>query len=128
MFNKDDKNISANEAETVIGPSIKVKGNFHGEGSMIIEGEVEGSVKTKNYLLMTPKSKIIANIQAKNAKISGMVKGNLIIEDYLEITSTAKILGDISALKISIEKGATLNGVIKSGEINNNKNETLATK
>ncbi len=108
MF-KDNKE-TKNSAETVIGPSIKVKGNFYGEGDMIIEGVVEGDIKTDNFLLASKNSKITANIKAKNAKIGGVVNGNLNIDTYLEILSSAVINGDVKASQISIEKGAIFNG------------------
>lgn len=98
------------EVETIIGHAIKIKGNFHGQGNIVIEGEVEGSIKTNNFLLVGEKAKILASIEAKNAKIGGEVVGNLKIEGYLEILSTAKIIGDIEAKEISIEKGAKFNG------------------
>ncbi len=110
MFNKENNETSIKEAETIIGPSIKVKGNFHGQGNIIIEGIVEGSVKTSNSLLIGNKAKITANIEAKEAKIGGEVNGNVKIQGYLEISSGAKILGDIEASALSIEKGAVLNG------------------
>ncbi len=114
MFNKEKNEISHSEAETVIGPSIKVKGNFHGEGSMIIEGSVEGDIKTKNFLSIGSSSIIIANITAENAKISGNINGNLTITNHTEITSTAKIRGDIKTNSISIENGAKINGIINT--------------
>ncbi len=109
MFKNNNSNEPQN-AETIIGPSIKVKGNFHGEGNITIEGIVEGSVKTNNFLLVSSKAKITADIKAKNAKIGGEIHGNIIIEGYLEILSTAKILGNIETTQISIEKGAVVNG------------------
>lgn len=118
MFNKENTEITQSEAETVIGPSIKVKGNFHGEGSMIIEGNVEGSVKTKNFLLVGSSSEIVANIEAKNAKVSGLVKGNIVVEGYLEITKTAKIEGDIQTQTISVENGAIIKGLVTTGKTN----------
>ena len=115
MFNKDN-NENIKEAETVIGPSIKVKGNFHGQGNIIIEGEIEGSVKTDNYLLVGEKSIITANVKAKNAKINGKVTGNIQIDEYLEIGNTAIIIGDINAKTLSIAKGARLNGKCSMNE------------
>lgn len=114
MFKKEEE-VSTNykEAETIIGKSVKVKGNFHGDGNIVIEGEVEGSVKTNNYLLVGSKSKITASISAKNAKIGGQVQGNINIDGYLEIVASAKIDGDVLAAQISIEKGAVLNGQVK---------------
>jgi cytoskeletal protein CcmA (bactofilin family) len=120
MFNKEN-NISKEEAETIIGPSIKVMGNFHGQGNIIIEGIVEGSVKTNNFLLVREKAKITASVEAMDAKIGGEIIGNIKIKGYLEITKSAKIFGDIEATQISIEKNAIFNGKCtmlknKSGE------------
>ncbi len=109
MFSKDKK-IEIKDAETVIGPSIKVKGNFHGEGDIVIEGNVEGSVKTNSFLLVGEKAKILAEIEANDAQIGGNITGNIKIKGYLEITATAKIIGDIECSEISIEKGAIING------------------
>lgn len=122
MFNKESKNINIKEAETVIGPSIKVKGNFHGQGNIIIEGQVEGSVKTNAFLLIGNKSVITANIEAKNSKVGGIITGNIKIDEYLEIGPTANIKGDIETKSISINKGAVINGRIIMG------NEKIAEK
>ena len=110
MFRKETKELNLKEAETIIGPSIKVKGNFYGQGNIIIEGTVEGKIKTNNFLLIGDKAKIVANIEAKEAKVGGEVKGNIKIKGYLEILSTAKVLGDVEATLISVAKGAVLNG------------------
>jgi len=110
MFNSQKESASINSAETIIGPSIKVTGNFHGEGNMIIEGIVEGSVKTNQFLLVGIKSKILANVEAKDAKIGGEIHGDIKIENFLEILASAKIFGNIEVNKLSIEKGAIFNG------------------
>lgn len=113
MFNKDNNEMSYKEAETIIGPSIKVKGNFHGQGNIIIEGVVEGSIKTSNFLLIGTKAKVTANVEAKEAKIGGEIHGNIKVDGYLEIAATAKIFGDIEANKLSVEKNAILNGTCR---------------
>ena len=110
MFNKEHDETSIKEAETIIGQTVKVKGNFHGQGNIIIQGMVDGSIKTNNFLLIGEKAKINASIEAKDAKIGGEIVGNIHINGYLEIKSTAKINGDIIADLISIEKGAIING------------------
>lgn len=126
MFTKENKKIDVKDAETVIGPSIRVKGNFHGEGNIVIEGKVEGSVKTNNYLLVGNKAKIVATIEAGNAQIGGEVTGNIKIKGYLELTSSAKIYGDVETNEISIAKGAILNG--KCMMVKQSHSETHKTK
>lgn len=107
MF-KDRKEIK--EVETVIGPSVKVKGNFKGTGNIIVDGQLDGSLKTTNVLFVGEQAKINANIEAKEAKISGEVNGNLKIEGYLEVGQSAKITGDIECGNLLVERGAILNG------------------
>lgn len=110
MFKQQNEQAGTKEAETIIGPSIKVKGNFHGHGNIVIEGVLEGSVKTANSLFIGTNAIVAASIEAKEATIGGEVTGNTKINGHLEITSSAKISGDIEASSLSIAKGAILNG------------------
>ena len=110
MFKKQDQTEILNEFETVIGPSIKVKGDFNGQGNIIVEGKVEGNLKTNGNLEVGKTAIITANIEAKQAKIGGQISGNVKIKGFLEITATAKIFGDIETSGLSIERGAIFNG------------------
>jgi cytoskeletal protein CcmA (bactofilin family) len=124
MFNKEKKTENFKEAETIIGRSIKVKGNFNGQGNVIIEGRLEGSLKTNANLLIGDNANITANIEAKEAIINGSVEGNIKIKKYLSIGKNAKIIGDIQCEEISIARGAGLKGqiaIINSNEENKEK-------
>ena len=110
MFSKENKLEKFKDAETVIGASIKVKGNFQGQGDIVIEGALEGSLKTEANLYIGDKAKVVASVEAKDATINGEVKGNIKTRGYLALGETAKIFGDIQYSEISIEKGAIING------------------
>jgi cytoskeletal protein CcmA (bactofilin family) len=110
MFSKDSKLEKFKDAETVIGASIKVKGNFLGKGDIIIEGALEGSLKTDASVFIGDQAKIVANIEAKDAIINGEVRGNIKAKNYLALGGTAKIFGDLQYSEISVERGATING------------------
>jgi len=104
----DEKNFK--EIETIIGPSVKVKGNFSTRGNLRIEGELEGSLKTDSNLLVGKSAKIIAAVAANNAQVAGEIKGNVKIKGLIELESTAKVVGDLEAKEISVAKGAVING------------------
>lgn len=110
MFSKDSKLEKFRDAETIIGASIKVKGNFQGQGNIIIEGALEGSLKTEANVFIGPQAKVLANIEAQDAIITGEVRGNIRARKYLAIGATAKIFGDLQYAEISIERGAAVNG------------------
>lgn len=99
-----------NEIETVIGPSVKVEGDFVTEGNMIVEGTICGSIKTSKNLKIGPQAKVFANLTADNALISGEVQGNITINGKMELTASAKIFGDIKVGSLNIASGAILNG------------------
>lgn len=110
MFSKDNKLEKFKDAETIIGASIRVKGNFQGQGSIVIEGALEGSLKTDANLFIGDRAKVAANMESKDAIINGEVRGNIKAKNYLAIGSTAKIFGDVQYGEISVAKGAAING------------------
>ncbi len=110
MFNKENKLEKFKDAETVIGSAIKVKGNFHGQGNIVIEGVLEGSLKTNANIFIGEKARVTASVEAKDLIVNGEIKGNVRVSNYLSLGGTAKITGDIQYSEISIEKGAIING------------------
>ena len=106
-----------NETDTIIGPSVKVEGDFVTEGNVIVEGTICGTIKTAKNLKVGPKSKIFANVSAENALIAGEIQGNIKVNDKLELTSTGKIFGDIKVGTLIVAAGSTLNGKCQMGTI-----------
>jgi len=104
------------EVETIIGPTVKVEGDFKADGNVIIEGQVIGSFKTKKGLRIGEGASIKASVEAENAWVGGVIEGNLNIKNHLEIAANAKIKGDIEAQILTMETGAQINGMVKMGE------------
>lgn len=123
MFNKENRLEKFKDAETIIGASIKVKGNFQGQGDIIIEGTLEGSLKTDANLFVGEKAKVVANIESRDAIINGEVRGTIKTKGYLALGGTAKIFGDIQYTELSIEKGAIINGQLLMLAEDNRRNE-----
>ncbi|NCN25580.1 cell shape determination protein CcmA [Candidatus Falkowbacteria bacterium CG10_big_fil_rev_8_21_14_0_10_37_14] len=98
------------DVETIIGASVKVEGNFVCDGSMVIDGEVKGNVKTSKNLNVGVKALIVADVQSGNARVAGEIRGNLKVNGLLELLESAKINGDVQAVALIIAKGAILNG------------------
>jgi len=116
------------DVETIIGPSVKVEGEFKADGNVIIEGQVVGGFKTKKNLQAGEGSRIKANIEAENAWVGGEVKGNLVIKNHLELSPNAKIKGDIEAQIVTIETGAQINGNLKMGDNISSENKLQGSK
>lgn len=109
------ENQPGTETQTIIGPTVKVEGDFITDDNVIVQGVVCGTIKTSKNLKVGQKSKIFANIQADNAIISGEIQGNIKINGKLELTPTAKIFGDIKAEVLIVSSGSILNGKCQMG-------------
>lgn len=114
MF-KENQNIpsklpNASEMETIIGPSVKVEGDFVTEGNIVVEGTVCGTIKTTQNLKVGANSKIFADISCENALIAGEIQGNMKINNRLEMAPSAKIFGDIKVKTLAMAPGSILNG------------------
>ena len=107
--NLTDDNLSQ-QAETVVGPSVKIQGDLTSEGNIRIEGQVSGKVKTSQSVFVNQGAKIAADVIAGNAVIGGDVQGNLKISGHLILQTTAKITGDVTCSILRVEDGAQFTG------------------
>lgn len=98
--------------ETIIAQGVKVEGDFHSQGDVMIDGEVTGSVETAQALTIGERARIHADVTAKTAVVAGEVKGNLHAVERLELLSTSVVEGDIETANLSIASGAIVNGKI----------------
>lgn len=112
MFEKGKIEIPRSDgaAETVVGTSVKLKGNLKSDGDIIVDGVVTGEIKTKGSVIVGPNANIVAGVKAKNISVSGAIQGNVEASDKLEITETGRIIGDIAANVLSIAPGAVFTG------------------
>lgn len=102
----------AYEAETIISASVKVEGDFVSQGNVLIEGEVEGSMKTEKDLRVGEHARISADVSAASATVAGEVRGNVNVSDRLKLEPTAKVYGDIKTRDLVVASGAVVNGKI----------------
>ncbi len=107
---------NSNEPETIIAPSVKVEGDFVSEGNVLIEGMVEGSLRTTRDLRVGERARISADVGAANAVVAGEIRGNIVIAERLELEPTAKIYGDVKTKVFIVSSGASVNGRITMDE------------
>lgn len=101
--------------ETVIGPSVKVEGEFIGNGDVVVEGMVVGTLKTSRDLRIAEGAVVNADITARNIIVAGRIIGNVKVKETSQLTSTAHITGDVQTQVLQIDSGAVMNGRCISG-------------
>lgn len=106
---------AGHEPETVIAASVKLEGDFSSAGNVLIEGVVEGSLRTERDLRVGERARISADVHAANAVVAGEVHGNLNVGERLELEPTAHVYGDIFTKVIVVASGAQINGRLNMG-------------
>ncbi|PJE75727.1 hypothetical protein COV04_03100 [Candidatus Uhrbacteria bacterium CG10_big_fil_rev_8_21_14_0_10_48_11] len=104
---------------TVIAEGVLVEGNFKGEGPMVIDGTVKGTVSTSQSVEVGKSASIEANIKADSVVVGGFVKGNIVAKSRLELLAGSRVEGDIATSTLVVAEGATLNGKCTTGTRSN---------
>ena len=113
---RHDKAPSADSVISIVGPGMKVVGDCESDGTIRIDGRVEGSVSAKKAVVVGKTGVVEGTIVTQDAVISGRVQGSLTAQSRLEIQATSRIDGDVHARRMKLEEGATLNGTVAMGE------------
>ena len=100
----------APRTETLIGSDVSIKGEMSFDGSMRIEGKIEGKIASKGKISFGQGAQVVAEVQVGEAKIEGTFKGNIVAGSRIELASTAHVLGDVRSTKLVIMEGATFVG------------------
>ncbi len=112
---KVEKNVTMMQEvtlKTVLGKSVQVKGNITAEEEILIEGKVEGEIRSSKKIIIGTQGDAKANLYAPIIKVAGKVTGDLIATMKIEIESTAHIEGNIKAPKLSVSESAYFKGNI----------------
>lgn len=101
---------------SIIGPGMKVVGDCETDGTIRIEGTVEGSVKAGKAVVVGKDGLVNGDVTTQDAVISGRITGTVSADSRLEVQSTARIEGEVRARRMQLEEGAVLNGTVNMGQ------------
>jgi cytoskeletal protein CcmA (bactofilin family) len=101
---------------SIIGPGMRVIGDCETEGTLRIEGTVEGTVRAGKAVVVGKDGVVLGDIQTQDAVIGGRVTGTVVAESRLELQATCLIDGEIRARRIKLDEGGTVNGKVLMGE------------
>lgn len=96
--------------ETIIGKNTELKGTIISQGTVRIDGKLEGELISSGDVVVGETGVIQAQIKAKNLTVAGEVRGNVDISERLDLLATAKLFGDIKIKVLTIEEGAVFRG------------------
>ncbi len=99
--------------DTLIGKGMEFQGNLIGQGSLRVEGKIQGEVITNGDLYIGETGIVRADIKAHNVIVAGELNGNIECAKRLEVASTGKVFGDVKTTVLAVEEGAIIKGNVE---------------
>ena len=98
-----------------LGEGTSFKGTLTFEGTVRIDGRLEGEIFTKDTLVIGEGAQVSAAIHAGVVVISGTVHGNITAERKTDIQASGRLYGNISTPSLVIEEGVVFEGACTMG-------------
>jgi cytoskeletal protein CcmA (bactofilin family) len=105
---------AAAEAVSVLGPSVRFRGELTADEDLLIQGEVAGTVRhTARNLTIGARGKVHADIYGNYVLVQGEVRGDLFATQAVIVETTGTVRGSIVAPRVALKDGASFKGRIE---------------
>jgi cytoskeletal protein CcmA (bactofilin family) len=98
---------------SVLGPTLRFKGELSAQEDLIVQGSVEGAITHTQSLTVGTDGTMKGDIRARVIVIDGKVDGDLYATESVNIRATAKVKGNVFAPRVGISEGAFFQGQIE---------------
>ena len=105
--------VNVNDVHTILGPESSFEGKLVFEGTVRIDGNFKGQIKTDNVLVIGAGARVEANIDVGSIVINGEVIGDVNAKQVVEIHAPGKLRGNIGTPQLMIAKGVIFEGSCK---------------
>lgn len=101
---------------SIIGPGMTVVGDCETDGTLRVEGRVEGTIRAGKAIVVGKDGEVDGKIFTQDAVLAGRITGTIHAASRLEVQATARIDAEVRARRMQLEEGAELNGALTMGE------------
>jgi cytoskeletal protein CcmA (bactofilin family) len=102
----------ADKLESFLGVSSSFKGELNVEGTLRVDGTIDGQLDA-DCVILSERAVVKGAINAKRVIIGGKIDGIVRAQELVEIKSKGRVLGDISTPKLAVSEGGEINGKIE---------------
>jgi cytoskeletal protein CcmA (bactofilin family) len=103
---------AASAVTSVLGPTLRFKGELAADEDLLIQGQLEGSIEHSRSLTIGTEGGVKGNIRARIVIIDGTVEGDVHGLESVTVRETARVRGNIFAPRVGLADGAKFTGRI----------------
>jgi len=93
-----------------LSSDVEIKGSIKFQKELLINGKVEGKIKSNGVLTIGENADVRGEIKVKSITVYGNVEGNITVSERCELKSMCTLQGDLIAPCLVVEEGATFIG------------------
>ena len=112
MSLKKKSSYNTENVNLIVGPESNIKGLIHSQGSIRIEGTIEGEIVSQGEVFIGESSVCKATISANRVVIAGQVIGDVEAVKGIKICATGKVEGNITGDRLIVEEGGIYKGKV----------------
>ena len=102
----------------VLGPNDSLEGKLTYDGHIQVDGgRAEGEFRVSGNIDIGSGTTVKALLEGSNVTVNGDVEGRLTARDKLTLGKSAKLNGDVTVKRLQIADGASLNGYVRMGDV-----------
>lgn len=113
--NRADVPKELGDVVSIIGPGMKVVGDCTSDGTIRVEGRVDGSVAASKSVVVGKDGMVKGDISTQDAIIAGKVSGSVSAESRIELQATCRVQGDIRSRRVKLDEGGQVDGQLHMG-------------
>jgi cytoskeletal protein CcmA (bactofilin family) len=99
-----------------LGPDCTMQGTLNFNGTMRIDGRVEGEIITTGSLIVGEGGRVHADVQAGVVVCGGTIDGNIVARERVQLLAPSVLTGTVRTPLLIIEEGAQFNGTCEMKE------------
>jgi len=114
MFGSNGKKtelpLGGKEPPTFLARGFEFKGSLSFEGTVRIDGTVEGEIRSSGTVILGEHAVIEGDVNAGTVVCGGRVRGNVMATERVQLLPSAVVHGDVIAPLVQIEEGVRFHG------------------
>ncbi|WP_300364676.1 polymer-forming cytoskeletal protein [Hydrogenimonas sp.] len=100
IFHRIDESHGRTGHTTIVAPGTKITGTLRSTGGLHVDGEIDGSVEAKSYVIVAKGGVVHGDIHAREVYLDGVVNGDIWAIE-VEIYDNGVCHGHIEAIRIN---------------------------
>ena len=110
-----NNSFAADDNITLLAKGVLLRGEIHVEGTVRIDGRLDGDIQTKGQVIIGEDGLVQGTITAGTVISSGRIKAKVMAAERVQLMKTATLIGEVLTPVLIMEEGAKLQGVADMG-------------